>query len=150
MQRDRGAVLNGSEVAPSSAHATATMRANRGRDSRPELQIRSRLHRMGLRFRVDHRLLAAGVSCRPDLVFAGARVVVFVDGCFWHSCPRHGELPRSNRSFWEEKLRRNSERDRRQDAALEADGWQVIRVWEHDEPERAAHWIAEAVRAGKA
>lgn len=125
------------------------MRANRGRDTRPELQIRSRLHRMGLRFRVDHRLLAVGVSCRPDLVFAGSRVVVFVDGCFWHSCPRHGELPRSNRSFWEEKLRRNAERDRRQDTALEADGWQVIRVWEHEEPAQAARWIAEAVRARK-
>jgi DNA mismatch endonuclease (patch repair protein) len=104
---------------------------------------------MGLRFRVDHRLTATGVSCRPDIVFKGARVVVFVDGCFWHSCPRHGELPRANRLFWEEKLRRNTERDRRQSAALEAEGWHVIRVWEHEEPVAAAVRIASAVRAGK-
>ena len=122
------------------------MRANRGRDTRPELELRSRLHRMGLRFRVDHRLLVEGVRCRPDLVFTRARVAVFVDGCFWHSCPEHGELPQANRPFWEEKLLRNSERDRRQDAALAAAGWRVIRIWEHEELSSAATGIAEVVR----
>jgi DNA mismatch endonuclease (patch repair protein) len=102
---------------------------------------------MGLRFRVDRRLVVADVRCRPDLVFAGAGVAVFVDGCFWHSCPTHGELPRANRPFWEEKLRGNVERDRRQAAALEAEGWKVIRVWEHEDPAQAALRIATAVRA---
>jgi DNA mismatch endonuclease (patch repair protein) len=131
---------------PSSPHATATMRANRRRDTGPELQIRSLLHRAGLRFRVDRRISVGGVACRPDIVFTRARVAVFVDGCFWHGCPQHGELPRANRAFWEEKLRRNAERDRRQDAALSAAGWRVVRVWEHEDAAAVARRIERLVR----
>jgi DNA mismatch endonuclease (patch repair protein) len=122
------------------------MRANRRRDTGPELLIRSLLHRAGLRFRVDRRLTVDGVACRPDIVFSRARVAVFVDGCFWHGCPEHGELPRANRAFWEEKLGRNAERDRRQDAALSAAGWRVVRIWEHEDPAASARLIEELVR----
>lgn len=121
------------------------MRANRRRDTRPERVIRSLLHRSGFRFRVDRRIALPSGNVRPDVVFGTARVAVFIDGCFWHSCPIHGELPQSNREFWRTKLTRNRERDAIQNTALEEAGWQVLRVWEHEDPEMAAESIARAV-----
>lgn len=69
---------------------------------------------------------------RPDFVFPGLKVAVFVDGCFWHSCPRHSNLPMNNRSFWERKLLINKRRDRLVNRRLRAEGWLVLRIWEHD------------------
>ena len=68
---------------------------------------------------------------KPDFVFRKERVAVFVDGCFWHACPRHGTMPRGNRAFWKAKLARNAERDREVSRALRKAGWTVLRVWEH-------------------
>jgi DNA mismatch endonuclease (patch repair protein) len=67
----------------------------------------------------------------PDFTFRAQRVAVFVDGCFWHGCPRHGTQPRQNRRFWERKLNGNRARDRRVNRALRAKGWRVLRIWEH-------------------
>ena len=117
---------------PSSAAASATMRANRRRDTAPERRLRSALHRRGWRFRVDLPMEAAGRRVRPDIVFTRRRVAVFVDGCFWHSCPEHGQRPRANASYWEPKLRRNMERDHADTDSLERSGWIVIRLWEHE------------------
>jgi DNA mismatch endonuclease (patch repair protein) len=109
------------------------MRANRRADTKPELALRSALHRRGYRFRKDHRLdLNGGARVRPDIAFTARRVAVFVDGCFWHVCPEHGRDPAVNEWYWAPKLRRNIERDRAADAALAAAGWQVVRVWEHE------------------
>ena len=69
---------------------------------------------------------------RPDFVFPKLRVAVFVDGCFWHGCPRHGTRPKGNASFWKEKLERNMARDRAQTRALKRAGWRVLRIWEHE------------------
>lgn len=69
---------------------------------------------------------------KPDFVFRKERVSVFVDGCFWHQCPLHSTVPENNRGFWEQKLARNVERDRAANRALEAEGWRVVRIWEHD------------------
>src|SRR5437773_10394220 len=66
----------------------------------------------------------------PDFVFPKSRVAIFVDGCFWHSCPKHRSMPESNRKFWSQKLRRNKIRDRLVNKTLRADGWQVVRVWQ--------------------
>ena len=96
------------------------MRANRRRDTKPERLLRSELHRRGLRFRKDLRIQVEGGSARPDVIFTRARVAVFIDGCFWHSCPQHGEIPRANRDFWQTKLQGNIDRDRRNTAALTA------------------------------
>ncbi len=85
-----------------------------------------------------------------DVLFRRARVVVFVDGCFWHSCPQHGTMPKSNRTWWEQKLRANVDRDRRADAALKESGWRVVRIWEHEIPAKAADRIAALVRASLA
>ncbi|MEO6740430.1 MAG: DNA mismatch endonuclease Vsr, partial [Chthoniobacteraceae bacterium] len=67
---------------------------------------------------------------KPDFVFRAARLAVFVDGCFWHACPRHATMPRNNRAFWKAKLTRNAARDREVTRALRKTGWRVLRVWE--------------------
>ena len=69
---------------------------------------------------------------RPDFVFRSRRLVVFVDGCFWHGCRRHGTRPSGNRGFWLKKFRANRERDRRNTRDLRAAGWRVVRLWEHE------------------
>lgn len=71
------------------------------------------------------------LSFRPDFVFRRERVVVFVDGCFWHACPEHGSRPKSNADFWNSKLDGNVARDRRADRELSDSGWKVVRFWEH-------------------
>jgi DNA mismatch endonuclease (patch repair protein) len=121
------------------------MLANRRRDTGPELALRRELHSRGLRFRVDFSPVL-GLRCRPDVVFTRRRVAVFMDGCFWHSCPEHGNLPKANREWWQEKLCVNVSRDRRNDQALLDAGWHVIRVWEHEPVEDAASRICEALK----
>ena len=69
---------------------------------------------------------------RPDFVFPARRLAVFVDGCFWHGCPRHGTRPRGNAAFWRAKFRRNQARDRRDTRRLRRAGWRVLRLWEHE------------------
>jgi DNA mismatch endonuclease (patch repair protein) len=78
---------------------------------------------------------------RPDFVFRDERLVVFVDGCFWHACPRHRTTPKNNRDYWATKLRDNQRRDRRVSRALKREGWLVIRVWEHDVRGRLEHVV---------
>lgn len=109
------------------------MQANRRTGTKPEVALRSALHAAGLRFRKDYRLDLSGVKIRPDVVFTRAKVAVFVDGCFWHCCPVHGTQPTQNADYWTPKLERNIARDREQDAALAAHGWQSVRIWEHEE-----------------
>ena len=116
----------------SSPGRSANMRAIRRADTKPELALRQALHRMGYRFRKDHRLdLDGGARVRPDIAFTARKVAVFVDGCFWHACPDHGSKPSVNQGYWTPKLARNVARDRAADAALELAGWRVIRLWEH-------------------
>jgi DNA mismatch endonuclease (patch repair protein) len=98
--------------------------------SKPEMVIRRELHRRGLRFRVNLRTLPG----RPDIAFTRARLAVFVDGCFWHVCPQHATWPKNNAEWWRAKLHRNVERDREKDAQLNALGWRVLHVWEHEDP----------------
>jgi DNA mismatch endonuclease (patch repair protein) len=119
------------------------MRGNRKRDTRPELALRRALHRRGLRYRVAMRPTRA--SGRADLVFASARVAVFVDGCFWHGCPVHFKPPRTNVSYWGPKIERNRSRDALTDAALRQAGWHPVRVWEHEETDHAAERVARVV-----
>ncbi len=121
------------------------MRANRRTDTKPELALRSALHRRGYRFRKDFRLDLDSARVRPDIAFTARRVAVFVDGCFWHVCPEHGRDPRVNEWYWAPKLRRNMERDRAADAALDAAGWRVIRVWEHEPLEAAVAAVIAAL-----
>lgn len=69
---------------------------------------------------------------KPDFVFRKARIAVFIDGCFWHACPKHCRMPASNRDYWERKIGRNAERDRKVTRELRQQGWTVVRIWEHE------------------
>lgn len=113
------------------------------RDTTPERQLRAILHARGRRYFV-HRRPVPSLRREADLVFPGARVAVFVDGCFWHSCPDHGTAPIRNDSFWADKLIGNRNRDADTDLRLAEAGWLSIRVWEHEDPSAAADRI-EAV-----
>lgn len=134
--------------APSSESVRRRFERQGRRDTKPELALRRRLHGMGLRYRVDRQVID-GLRRRADLVFAGPRVAVFVDGCFWHLCPEHGNLPKSNHDWWRDKLEANVARDRDTDDRLAEAGWTVLRVWEHElrrEPDAAAARVEEVVR----
>jgi DNA mismatch endonuclease (patch repair protein) len=122
------------------------MLGNRKRDTRPEIALRRALHERRLRYRVAARPLPDS-RWTADLVFTRARVAVFVDGCFWHGCPRHYTPPRTNSAYWSPKIARNKERDARVSAELRAAGWAVIRLWEHEDVTLAAHLVETAVRA---
>jgi DNA mismatch endonuclease (patch repair protein) len=128
---------------PQALNATvrSNMRRMPTRDSVPEVQLRSRLHRLGLRYRLHQ----ASLPGRPDIVFASARVAVFVDGCFWHWCPTHCTVPRHNRDWWLQKLEGTRRRDRLKDNALAAQGWLAIHVWEHQNMDAAATRIAGVI-----
>jgi DNA mismatch endonuclease (patch repair protein) len=114
------------------------MSSQRRSNTKPELLLRSALHRRGVRFRL-HRPDLPG---RPDIVLVRIRLAVFVDGCFWHRCPQHFVAPKANADWWAEKLATNVARDRRQDAALVARGWEPVHVWEHEDMEAVAEMLA--------
>jgi DNA mismatch endonuclease (patch repair protein) len=122
------------------------MRANRGKDTRPEKRLRSLLHRAGLRYRVSARPIPS-LRRTADVVFTTAKVAVFVDGCFWHGCPEHGSMPASNRDFWAAKIAGNKARDAETTTLLEEAGWTVLRFWEHTDPETAAEAVITYVAA---
>jgi len=127
------------------------MKSNRRVDTKPELALRRALHGLGYRYRKDFRLdLDGGVRVRPDIVFTARKVAVFVDGCFWHCCPEHGSQPASNTWYWEPKLRRNVDRDRAADAALDQAGWTVMRFWEHESIESAVAEVVGVLADGRA
>ena len=131
---------------PPASDASVSRRMSRQatKNTQPELAIRRRLHRAGLRYRVDYPPIA-GLRRRADIVFTRRKVAVFVDGCFWHSCPEHATQPGANAEWWSEKLRRNRERDHETNRALGEAGWTVIRIWEHEDPESAARVVVDAL-----
>lgn len=113
------------------------------RDTKPELALRRAVWSRGLRYRVDVEPVPG--RRRADLVFTKAKVAIYVDGCFWHSCPTHATIPKANRDWWVAKLEANARRDRDTDRGLAAAGWMGIRVWEHEPMDQAAGRIAEIV-----
>ncbi|MHC3424524.1 very short patch repair endonuclease [Streptomyces sp. DT18] len=153
-ERTRAAGLVRDEVLPAGSKASSTavraaMSANKSRDTGPERRLRSLLHRQGLRYRVDARPLP-NLRRKADLVFLGARVAVFVDGCYWHGCPEHYRPATKNSRWWREKIEGNRARDADTNLRLSAEGWTVVRVWEHEDPETAAaRVVAEVTLAGR-
>lgn len=116
----------------------------RGKDTGPEVIIRKMLWSLGHRYRINYRLPG-----RPDIVFPGRRLAVFMDGCFWHRCPLHYQAPATNPGFWEAKIAGNVRRDREVDTRLATAGWSVLRFWEHevkDDPERVLRVILDRLR----
>lgn len=136
----------------SSLATRKVMLANRGDSLKPERILRSALRKHGLRFRKNYRPNTA-FRCKADIVFLRQKVCVFVDGCFWHACPKHFRTPKTNSAWWNEKASANKRRDRLVTSFLESHGWVVLRVWEHDvihECEAVRDLIASTlkVRAG--
>ncbi len=129
------------------AATSARMSRQRRTGTAPETALRKELHRRGARFFVDRAPLP-GLRRRADLVFPRRRVAVYVDGCFWHSCPRHATHPKNNAQWWAEKLAGNVARDRDTDARLAAAGWLVVRIWEHEDAGDAADRV-QAALAGR-
>lgn len=123
------------------------MRSNRRKDTGPELAVRRILFADGLRYRVDFAPWS-NKRRRADIVFIGPRLAVFIDGCFWHGCPEHGTVPAAHADYWVPKLERNKERDEETDRMAAEEGWRVLRIWEHVQPEEAAARIIKILRVG--
>lgn len=132
---------------PSSAAVSKVMRANKARDTVPELLLRRALRGAGL---PGYVVSPRGLPGRPDVAFRRAKVAIFVHGCFWHRCPHcRPALPKSNRSFWYKKFRLNVARDKRKAQGLRGDGWVVLTFWEckvRASPETAAWKVAAFLR----
>lgn len=129
---------------PSSEAALKRMLAAKPRDTAPEKSLRSALHEMGLRFRIDQRLNKK-LNRKADIVFRPVRVAVFVDGCFWHGCPIHGTQAKANAEFWKNKIEHNQNRDLDTNVQLKKAGWRVIRIWEHEDTRKVAKRIYNLV-----
>jgi len=116
------------------------------RDTKPELLLRQALHARGLRYRVQVKV--PGNRRRTvDIAFTRARLAVYVDGCYWHGCPAHHVLPKSNSEWWQWKVDLNRKRDADTNAELESAGWAVLRIWEHIAPVEAAALVERTYRA---
>lgn len=137
--------MNRATPEASSPGVRLRMQATPRRDTPCERAVRSAVHRLGLRFRVDRTL--PGTRRRADLVFVRARVAVFIDGCFWHGCPSHGTWPKANAAWWKEKINANRVRDRDTNSRLTAARWRVMRFWEHEDATSAASKIAAVVKS---
>jgi DNA mismatch endonuclease (patch repair protein) len=123
----------------------------RQRGTDVEIELRRALHALGLRYRLQVPQLRKPRRI-VDIVFIGARVAVFVDGCFWHGCPLHATWPKENAGFWRAKIEANRARDADTTRRLRELGWEVIRVWSHEDPVEAARFIYDRVleRKGRA
>ncbi|MEU5826304.1 very short patch repair endonuclease [Micromonospora tulbaghiae] len=130
----------------SSIGVRRSMQANTGRDTKPELALRRAVHALGLRYYVNRRPIKA-VRRTADLLFPKLKLAVFLDGCFWHGCPQHHTVAKTNASFWAEKVAANRRRDADTNERLMAQGWKVVRVWEHEPVAEAAARVAATVTA---
>lgn len=120
------------------------MLGNRSRNTQPELAVRRLIYARGLRYRVNFQPFE-DYRRSADIVFTRDRVAIFIDGCFWHSCPLHGTTSKSNVAYWKAKLSRNVDRDCETTRIFEEHGWMVMRYWEHEDPHRVANAIAQEI-----
>ena len=106
------------------------MQAVKGKGTRLEKRLWAMLAGMGLK---GWKKNLKTITGKPDVVFTNQRVVVFIDGCFWHGCPHcQRKLPKTNREYWERKIKRNVELAQLHNEQLQRDGWAVFRIWEHE------------------
>jgi len=98
----------------------------RASETKPEIKIRNMMKSLGFKYQ------SKNIYGKPDFIHKKEKIAVFVDGCFWHKCPKHFKIPKSNRKFWSDKINKNTERDKMVTKNLRKNGWKVIRVWEHE------------------
>lgn len=139
----------GARVEASTPEARRRMQRVRQKNTSAESALRRELHACGLRYRI-HVPVVAKPRRVADVAFSGLHVAVFIDGCFWHGCPKHATWPKENAEFWRAKILANQERDQDTDERLRADGWKVVRVWAHEPPKQAARRIVTIVEKRKA
>lgn len=141
-------MTDSADLTPPTPGRSRIMRANKSKDTLPELTIRRGLWRKGLRGYRVHFKKAPG---RPDICFVGRRLAIFVHGCFWHRCPKCAhKSPRTNTEFWESKFRRNQDRDLKNVTDLKEADWRVIIIWECEvlsDPSRILFTIEDALYA---
>lgn len=125
------------------------MRRQKRRDTGCEIAVRRLLHASGIRYRVDFRPLP-DERFRVDIGWKARKLAVFIDGCFWHGCPEHGTLPKSNTQWWQDKLTANADRDLRSTEVLRSRGWTVLRFWEHEDPSQVVEIIRTHLRRSTA
>ncbi|WP_119032279.1 very short patch repair endonuclease [Gordonia rubripertincta] len=137
MRPDDALSPSGGRPPASSESVRFRMSRQRNKDTNPETQVRRALHSRGVRFRTNVKV-EPDLRTRADVAWRGLKLAVFIDGCFWHGCPKHATQPAANAEWWAEKLETNRARDRRTDSTLTERGWTVRRYWEHELPEEVA------------
>ena len=125
------------------SHVMSRIRGRGNKDTELALMKLFRLHRIA-GWRRNRPLFG-----KPDFVFHALKIAVFVDGCFWHGCPKHCNAPVNNREFWQNKLAMNKSRDRKVNRVLRKQGWQVLRIWEHDLSKEQERCVAKVLAAIK-
>jgi DNA mismatch endonuclease (patch repair protein) len=131
-------------MTPSSPGVSARMSRQASKNTGVELAVRRLLHSAGLRYRVEYPV--PGMPRRRiDVAFTKTKVAVLIDGCFWHGCPEHATQPKANAEWWRTKLDRNMARDMETTEHLTAEGWTVLRFWEHTPAEEVAATVCAAV-----
>lgn len=130
----------------SSPTVRRAMTAIPGRNTKPEVKLYGALRVLGVRCRRNTRP-ERDLRIEADFVFRPEKVCIFVDGCFWHGCPKHFSPPKTHTSWWYEKIQDNRERDKRKTLQLRRLGWKVMRVWEHDLAQRSLRLVIRRVKA---
>ena len=111
----------------SSEHVRKSMSGNKSKNTKPELLLRKALYNIGIRYRIHFNLFG-----KPDIVFPSKKLAIFIDGCYWHGCPKCYNEPKTNTEYWKNKIARNQQRAKTVRRQLNRNGWQVMRVWEHE------------------
>ncbi|MDX1699014.1 MAG: very short patch repair endonuclease [Melioribacteraceae bacterium] len=119
---------DGRAPVPKKESTSRVMRANKAKNTKPEIKLRKALWHAGHK---GYRLHSKDIPGRPDIIYGKHELAIFVNGCYWHRCDKcEPSFPRSNQHFWREKFRKNKERDKRKIDELEAQGWRTITIWE--------------------
>jgi DNA mismatch endonuclease (patch repair protein) len=117
----------------------------RSKNTSPEITLRKIIRGSGIKgYRLHYKVVG-----RPDIAFTRLKLAIFIDGCFWHGCPRHFRMPSSNKAYWSRKIGKNRRRDRKNTLKLRKAGWKVLRFWEHEIRECAVDCAREIVKTVK-
>lgn len=118
----------------SSSFIRFIMQQNKSVNTKPEMLLRRELFKSGLRYRKNYAP-EKDLKIKVDIVFTKKRTCIFIDGCFWHGCPDHFKIPKTNSTWWKEKIEDNKIRDIKKSNQLKERGWVVLRFWEHEIPQ---------------